>query len=307
MALYNTGEIIKALRKQKELTQAELAEGIVETFTLSRIENNKQVPSKIHLDALMQRLGFSSDTYPSNLVGDAEYRSFELKKLAVEALVDNNYIEVNKLIEEMERNKEFETDINRQFLMRIKSLIVYLSSRSSTLPVLPMEAVYEALKITIPNFSEEKIDTYFLTNEEAKLINSIAVFYSEQGDMQRAIKVFKKLKRSTEKSYEVTSERTGFYSMVLYNLSKNLGLHSCFNEAIEICEEGIEFCVKNDMLRNLPLLIFNKAYCLCALGSKAESRVLVKQAYYSCLASMQYRNAEIAKKYALEKLDMVLD
>jgi predicted transcriptional regulator len=56
------GEVIRRKRIEMELTQEELWESICETFTISRIENGKQPPSRSTADALLQRLGTSDAT-----------------------------------------------------------------------------------------------------------------------------------------------------------------------------------------------------------------------------------------------------
>ena len=50
------GSTIRLLRKERHLTQEELAEGICSPITVSRIENGHQMPSKAILDALLSRL-----------------------------------------------------------------------------------------------------------------------------------------------------------------------------------------------------------------------------------------------------------
>lgn len=57
------GEVIKRKRIEMGLTQEELCEGICESFTISRIENGKQPPSRSTADALLQRLGISDSRY----------------------------------------------------------------------------------------------------------------------------------------------------------------------------------------------------------------------------------------------------
>ena len=57
------GEVVRRKRIEMGLTQEELCEGICEAFTISRIENGKQPPSRSTADALLQRLGVSDSRY----------------------------------------------------------------------------------------------------------------------------------------------------------------------------------------------------------------------------------------------------
>ena len=51
------GDTLRELRKQKRLSQEDLAEGICSTVSISRIENGNQIPSQPVLEALLEKLG----------------------------------------------------------------------------------------------------------------------------------------------------------------------------------------------------------------------------------------------------------
>ena len=54
------GEVIRNLRKECNMTQEDLADGICSTVSLSRIENGMQMPSSQTLDKLLDKLGTST-------------------------------------------------------------------------------------------------------------------------------------------------------------------------------------------------------------------------------------------------------
>lgn len=51
------GDTLRELRKQKGLSQEDLAEGICSPVSISRIENGNQIPSQPVLEALLEKLG----------------------------------------------------------------------------------------------------------------------------------------------------------------------------------------------------------------------------------------------------------
>lgn len=51
------GDTLRQLRKQKGLSQEDLAEGICSPVSVSRIENGNQIPSQPVLEALLEKLG----------------------------------------------------------------------------------------------------------------------------------------------------------------------------------------------------------------------------------------------------------
>ena len=61
METYRIGEIIREQRNRRNISQEELCFGICSVTTLSRIENGNQKPSLKVEEALLERLGHSTD------------------------------------------------------------------------------------------------------------------------------------------------------------------------------------------------------------------------------------------------------
>ena len=70
--MVHMGKLIRRLRKQKGLTQAELSHGIMSKSVLSRIENGICEPDVLELSRLMSRLGMSLRFFEA-LVSGKEY------------------------------------------------------------------------------------------------------------------------------------------------------------------------------------------------------------------------------------------
>lgn len=76
------GELIKKKRKSLGLTQAKTCEGICEPETFSRIENNKQTPSRSMLNALLQRLEIDDLGVANWYVKDVLFPKFIFKYIS---------------------------------------------------------------------------------------------------------------------------------------------------------------------------------------------------------------------------------
>ena len=57
------GECIRQRRKELNLTQEQVCDGICDPVSLSRIENGKQTPRRSVINALLQRLSLPDDRY----------------------------------------------------------------------------------------------------------------------------------------------------------------------------------------------------------------------------------------------------
>jgi transcriptional regulator with XRE-family HTH domain len=299
-----TGRVIRALRKQQGLTQEQLSEGIMDTSNFSRIETGKFVPSKIHLNIIMERLGYSADTFISNFVNTDEARWFKHKDQVITAIVDCDISKLREHISVLENNPIAKTAIGKQFL-KFAELCIQLEEECHT--VSRQQKIIKALKITIPKFAEERISEYFLSRTEIFLVNQLALHYLNNDDKLRGIVRLKDLAKGIRDHYIDEQEKAALLSVVLYNLSKYLGLCGFHQEAVEVCDEGIKLCVDSNKLNYLPGLIFNKAYCLNIIDSSIDCKSLVYQAYYGCVMSRRFDEAKLYKEYAKEKMGISVD
>ena len=168
------------------------------------------------------------------------------------------------------------------------------------------------IKLSIPKFQEELIDTYYLTYEEIKLTSELALHYLNDEKIDIAIQTMYKLKESMDKN--LWSDNTdniknvSLYIMVLYNLTKCLGLSGKYKEAVSLCETAQDYCLKTNQVKNLPLILLNKACCLCDQGDVEEGIKELRIAYYGCLMTKRDEEVEEIKEYAHEKkLNIVFD
>ncbi|MDR2166951.1 MAG: helix-turn-helix transcriptional regulator [Clostridiales bacterium] len=285
MAKYNVGSLIRRLRKQRGLTQEELAYPIIDRANLSRIESGKTMPSKKTTEMLFERLGYNPDELTSFYLDDEMSATQKIVdeidkrlKLLVEDEANPLINEVDELIAQLERNKKhMQTDLNVQHILISKAANA-LNKKESTEKV--REMLVEALKITIPEYSTKYIEDYFLSKQDHRVLNMMAVIYRGEGDVDKALDIWYRLKRNYEKHCICKVEMGRKYPSLALNLASTLYKAQRREEAIEICDKGIESCKDTDFFRHLPVIIYVKAMCLYELGQKEESIKLLRQAYH---------------------------
>ncbi len=197
------GEIIKQRRQELGITQAELCEGICEPPTLSRIENKKQTPTRNVLNALLQRLGISDDRFYAALTAE-ELRINELCKE-----ITSNNVNYEKAVackkgdirkETLELHNELRKlmDSNdkdlEQFIVRSRVLLGGENGNYS--PDEKIKLLTDALKLTHQSFNADNIETGLFTFDEIKMINQIAMAYSERSTSRSICNHDRKNKRA---------------------------------------------------------------------------------------------------------------
>lgn len=304
MSNYCVGKLIRQLRTQKGISQEKLAEGIVTQANLSRLENGKQVCDKEIIETLLERLGYNPNGSFNNYYYNDEDFKIQQKINELDNLLKLKEIEsIDKLIKELEENIDFKKSLNWQFLIVAKAANII--NKKGDLDF-AKELVIEALKISIPSFQEKNIDKYLLSNYELKAINLISVIYSNKGEMDKSIELLFKLKESLEKNCVDDIQLGKNLPMIIYNLTRELGLIKRYDEAIELSNIGIKSCLKSSNFNMLPRIVLNKGCCLYEIGDMETSKRLLLQAYYSFDMTENFGSKEKVKNYIKEKFDIVL-
>lgn len=302
MPYYLVGDLVKKLRIQRGMTQEELSNGILSKTNLSRLESGVQIPHKEKLDAILQRLGVDSQETCSYYLNEKDYEMSKKCDHLMNLISNKKYLDANIIINELSLLSDFSEGIKAQFLLFCKaSIMVNFDKNNYEVKKL----VLEALEITIPYYSERYISSYFLTDQEVRLINLLSIIYYNENNMNKAIEVLEKLKEALDSSRIDESQKSKLYPFILYNLSKYYGLNKKYLESIKICDYAKNICVSTNNLRLLPSIIYNKAYCLYELGYKEECKNLIYQVYYTFDIMEEYDKKNVAKNYAKENLGIV--
>lgn len=255
MAMLPYGDWIRYRRKMLKLSQEDLADGICAVTTLSRIENGSQQPSLSILEALLERLGFSN-TFLDSYVSEKAFYLHELKFQIRQAYIIGDVAEAKKLLLEFEKDCP-DTPVNKQFVL-LYHTIFYASEYT---PQQMLEQFEKALKLTCPKYNTLSVPKV-LFYEEVIAMNAIANchFMMKQYDM--AIDVYYQLKRFYDQHTTNAEEVLRTQPMVLYNLSKVLGLQGRYDESIEICDLGIRVARQTGRASYLAGTLYNRAWSL---------------------------------------------
>ena len=285
MAVFQLGPILKARREELGLSQEDLADGICAVPTLSRIENGERMPTKNHFEMLMQRLGYSAMSMDF-FTDKQDFIIHELKFKTRQAYVAKNYPLARKYMEELESILDNPTKIDRQFVLLHE--IMLNEGKYSNMEMLQQFEV--AIQLTCPKYKCNYIPRV-LSYDEIILLNNIAICYEAAGDRERAISILTVLKEYYDHHVISEEEALRTQPMILYNLSKFLGLSGRYDECIEICDLGIRIARTTGRCTLLGKTLFNRAWALVQrnrAGDKdAAEKALRHAIYYSCAMENQ--------------------
>lgn len=268
MPKYYIGEFIRETRERCGYTQEELSYGICTPASLSWIETGVQKPGYKKLDALLERLGYGNSAV-NEFISVEEMHVYNLTTKIQESIIEKDYSELEKLLDELEPLLKNKSDFERQYFWYAKGILLRSQTdRRDEVLKLYMKAIH----ITLPEFDGENVpENKLLTYDEITIINCIASIHAEKGNINEALKLGFWLKHYLEKGNIDENERKKKYPMIMFNLTNWLGERRRYDDVLEVAECGINFCVKTGTLRCFPLIIFNKACALAELGQINES------------------------------------
>lgn len=298
------GDYIRTQREAKGINQDDLCRGICNRSTLSRIERGRQEPSYYTLKVLLQRLGIPEERFQI-LMGPQEFEIEELQQEIVADNVKHDFSSALKKIERLETLFQAEQQpVLQQFVLRVRALAGYEKDGQhfdydyST----QREMLTHALELTCAGINLKNMGRFLLGEDEAKIINQIAITYSEEGNRRQAIEIYRQLIRYVQSHFAGCEIGQIMLPLTAYNYSKILGLEHKYKEAIEVAELGRQCCVKYNKCRMLGGLLLNIACCLHEMGEDERSWELLIDSYYVNKAMERTKSCETVKQYAKENL-----
>ena len=298
------GEYIKQRRLDLGLTQEQLCEGICEPMTLSRLENGRQTPGRNRINAILQRLGLPDDRYFA-LLSKHELEMEALRKEIVACNVTQRVEEGFQKIAQFEEIANPGDMIAKQFVLRSRVLLGRLDQRYT--PQEQIDLLMQAIRMTVPRFTLDKIESFLYSVEEIKIISNIGISYSDNGQNEKAADIYDQLLRYVQTHFQETITSLGCLPLILFNYARVLDLCARYAEGARRAKEGREVCIKYGHYQFLPNCLAIEAECQYFMGNHENSAELYHQAYYLCKVIGYQVGLEIIKKEAKNYLNIAFE
>ena len=231
------------------------------------------------------------------LVSKNEMEISDLQTEIISSNVLRDSVRGLEKIQELEKIAEPDDALIRQFILRSKVLLGKLESGQ----VVPYEfeeklkMLFDAIYMTAPNFDIEAIYEGLYSLDELKVIDQIALVYSDSGQHKKAIDIYYQLLKYVKKHFQNILQSNGVLPLISLNYARELDLVGRYEEAVEIAEAGWKACVQYGQYSCLPSIIAIIAECYHFLNQDEKSMYYYKQAYYLLRAIDKQHGAESIK------------
>lgn len=298
--VYEIGSFIKELRIERGYSQEELCYGICSTGNLSKIENGIRMPNRKTIEALMQRLGYE-DVF-LQFSSREEIEQERLCEKIVRKLSEKDFEELEELLKEFEATISEEDILNSQYCKFTEAMIHEAKGAATETVIRELE---EALRMTKPGYTTENAKMKgLLTYNEIIILINIANNYVAY-DRTKATNILFGLKEYMDTHVLDERERVKKYQVIIFNLSDIMVDEKRYDEAIELCDLGIEDSKNNNRLRLFPYFLANKGFALLGKGEEEQAREQLKRAYHMWDAMDNENECQRLIQYLKEKWNFI--
>lgn len=265
------GRLIYVLRKEQNISQAVLCQGLCSKSKLSKIENNQLQPDIFLSEALLQRLGVSERVF--SFWGNSNYKIlYELKS----KILNSKLTSLKEQFALLKQFKELLSE-NNNILLQFYYALSYDFLDESERRIATLQ---NALNLTLPDFDILNINNYRLSLIELGIIGNIAYEYREISPSKSNLYFSKLLEYMNLSSVNIMFQSL-VYPIFIYKYA-----HSLYHQKYYLQLSNLyTFSVARILKIHLDSLGFFTLFFVQALG---ECNDYKKAFYYGkCAASIE--------------------
>ena len=265
------GRLIYVLRKEQNISQAVLCQGLCSKSKLSKIENDQLQPDIFLSEALLQRLGVSERVF--SFWGNSNYKIlYELKS----KILNSKLTSLKEQFALLKQFKELLSE-NNNILLQFYYALSYDFLDESERRIATLQ---NALNLTLPDFDILNINNYRLSLIELGIIVNIAYEYREISPSKSNLYFSKLLEYMNLSSVNIMFQSL-VYPIFIYKYA-----HSLYHQKYYLQLSNLyTFSVARILKIHLDSLGFFTLFFVQALG---ECNDYKKAFYYGkCAASIE--------------------
>lgn len=292
------GEVLRARREVLGMSQEELAEGICDPVTVSRIECGKVSPKRGTYEKLMEKVGLSGSRFDASfpMENPANWKlMMEINRLLNQAKT----AEAEPLVEELEQRLSRRTPCDRQMLIHIKTTMLGLQGIISKEERQKMYR--EALYMTLPEVEFQTLEHWHFTKREIGLIDSFANVEDELGEGGKYIPLLMAIKNGFETKFLSLNHYVSEYEHICHTLGDILGNANRFEDGIAVGMDGMKIALRNGMESTLSCMLYDCGWNMEHLWGKKytteTSLQYMKACYYLHMVYGRIRDINFVKKH----------
>jgi len=299
----NSGELIKKIRKEMNLSQEDFARQLfISMRQLARIESGEVSMDVWQFISTLELLGHPTEDFWLLYLSSDEYKNYREYKSLKRQLRNGTLPERMDILANLEKGPLFKQSFIKQIVMFAKTAL------DETLS--PDDALIElqnAMQMSKPDFDEARISECRMTYNEIYISLGMAQCLSALGEQNRAISLIQGIIKSREISNVSEEDRAALFPALYFLLSNMLKLAGRTKEALKACNDAYDISREYCNYKIIPEILLNIASCHHALKEEAQvCKVYLIRAYHCAYAMGQNETAAAIKNEAEKNFGIII-
>jgi len=240
----SSGKMIFILRMHHKISLEKLAKGLCSIASLSRFEACERIPDKLLLDAILQRLGKSSDKLET-IMTVADHKLFMHREKIEKCVITKDYEAAKVLLEEYAKGRKANEPVHKQYILKMKAVLCELHDKDVEKS---KEYIEEAIRVSMPEGEENAIENALLSKTEIELILTKLYFYDAGEKDKEALEILDKLEYYVRFHYTDEEELVKIYAKIVRVKAKILLEKQMYEKEVEVCDTALNMLGKNGVL-----------------------------------------------------------
>lgn len=263
------GKIIRPMRKQRKMTQKDLAFGICDVRTLIRIEKGEFLPSLYVIKLFSIKLGEDLMKYYEYLEYEDPIDVYTYFELFEHFASVRDYKGIEKQLEGLLNKYRIKPIHEKKILWYQWMVKAYVYHNYYETSVSIEEYFHNSYDVKY-NALPELLTVKFLDPIDYHIINTLAVLQFHMNNYNSGIELLQISAKSILEKYKL--ENTKILLPIIYNLTKALYMQQLYDRCIDYCDMGIDISIRNNDYNQLGEIYLQKANALEATGNKEEAQ-----------------------------------
>ena len=235
----NFSSYIMSLRREKDVSMAELCRGICSKTEIFKVENNHKFPSKLIQDTIISRLGACVED-SEIFLGYKEYDAWYLRTEIIHNIMCRNYNVAQEKNENYYVNYAKLSKLDMQFYLRMKSFIMQNKGESKKELCGIIEA---ALMLSVPEINNRRLKSLILSPQELDMLLD-QINWSNISLEEKKIKYAEIIEYIRDRKYEkrlkarILPKAVFLYTSLCIAEEDKYNILRCVNEAMEALRDA---------------------------------------------------------------------
>lgn len=241
------GKEIKRIREEEGISQEKLARGLCSRSTLSKLEWEERYVEQWVIEAILQRLGKSSDKFWS-IINVKDYYRLEERNRIWEDILHKKYTEAAQALENYCKRVNMQEPLQRQFVLKCQGMLLGKAGNWKQ----GIEVITQAIQTTVLEF--------------------------EVGNVEKRQLIYELLKNIENKNWD-REELVKIYPKVVWHWVRFLKEEDKYELVILVAGRAIELLKENEVIFLMADFMSDMMWGIQRRGEKEERELTCKERY----------------------------